>query len=88
MANQGAHENFSEREAIKGSSDRSFGIVFAVVFTVIGVAPLLGGASARWWSLGVAAVFLAFSLLRPRTLAPLNRIWMRFFRWGAALRCF
>ncbi len=78
MTNQGAHENYSERETVKGSSDRSFGVVFAVVFTVIGLAPLLSGESARWWSFGVAAVFLALAILRPATLALFNRIWMRF----------
>ena len=43
MSDQGTHESFRERDAIKGSSNRSFGIVFAVVFAIIGLFSLIGG---------------------------------------------
>ncbi len=78
MTNQAAHEEFREREAIKGSSDRSFGIVFAVVFSVVAFFPLLGSSEPRWWALGLASLFLISALAFPRLLAPLNRLWMRF----------
>jgi hypothetical protein len=73
MSNQGTHEGFQEREAVKTSSDRSFGIVFTVVFAIIGLFPLLSSHSPRWWSVGVAG-----ALLYPKILAPLNRLWTRF----------
>jgi hypothetical protein len=76
--NSGTHESFAERGAVKTSSDRSFGIVFTVVFAVIGLAPLLSGHPVRWWSLGVAGAFLAVALIYPRLLAPLNRAWTKF----------
>ena len=72
------HERFAAHESVKGSSDRSFGIVFAAVFTIIGVWPLLAGAEVRGWSLAVAAAFAGAALLRPGLLAPLNRLWFRF----------
>lgn len=62
----------------KPSSDRSFGVVFAVVFAIIGLYPLRHGTDPRWWSLGIAAAFLAVALVRPARLNPLNRLWTRF----------
>jgi hypothetical protein len=71
------HEDFSREAQLKGSSDRSFGIVFAIFFTLIGLAPLRTYQVIRWWALAVAALFLALALLRPAWLHPLNRIWTR-----------
>ena len=48
------------------------------MFAIIGLAPLVGGGAVRGWSLAIGALFAALSLLRPRTLAPLNRLWTRF----------
>jgi hypothetical protein len=61
-------------------SDRSFGFVFAAVFTVIAIWPLMDGAEVRWWGLAIAAVFLGVALIRPALLRPLNRAWMAFGR--------
>ena len=71
------HEDFSRDEAVKGSSDRSFGLVFAVVFAIVAFWPLTGGHGPRWWAFAVAAAFLLAALLRPGLLAPLNRLWTR-----------
>lgn len=74
----GTHERLTDTEAVKGSSDRSFGVVFAMVFTVIGLWPLLDGEGVRWWSLAIAAGFALVSAVRPGLLGPLNRLWLRF----------
>lgn len=71
------HEDFSREHEVKTSSDRSFGLVFAAVFLIIGLWPLVGGGALRPWSLGVAAVFGVLALLAPRLLAPLNRLWAK-----------
>ncbi len=63
---------------IRGSSDRSFGIVMAVVFAVVGAWPLLSGGTARWWALIAAALFCGLAFARPALLAPLNRLWFGF----------
>ncbi len=72
------HERLSAAHDIQGSSDRSFGIVMAVVFAVIGGWPLLSDGLPRWWALVAAALFCSLALLRPALLAPLNRLWVRF----------
>lgn len=78
----------SERERysqIEVGSDRSFGIVFAVVFALIGSWPLKDGGAPRVWALAVAAVFLAVALVGPRLLHPLNLLWFKFGMWLGAV---
>lgn len=72
------HESLQREQRIEGSSNRGFGVVFAVVFAIIALFPLLFGGALRWWSAGVAMVFLALAFVAPAALAPLNRAWMRF----------
>ena len=72
------HERLSAAEDIRGSSDRSFGIVMAVVFGIIGVWPVLSEGPLRWWALIPAALFCSLAFLRPTLLSPLNRQWFRF----------
>ena len=74
------HEDFSREEVVEGSSDRAFGIVMAVFFASVGLWPLVFGSTpaVRWWALAVATIFGALALIRPATLAPLNRLWLRF----------
>jgi hypothetical protein len=62
------------------SSDRSFGLVFAVVFALVGGLPLLHLAPPRWWALGVAIAFALLALLRPALLHHANRAWLAFGR--------
>lgn len=64
-------------EEVVGPSNRSFGLVFAVVFTIIALLPLWRGAPPRWWAAGVAALFGGLALIWPRALGPANRIWLR-----------
>ena len=78
MTTSNTHETFTRDEAVKGSSDRSFGIVFTILFVVIGLWPLWSDGDVRNWSLVLAAFILAITLVRPVLLAPFNRVWMRF----------
>ena len=73
-----AHENLHREQTIEGSSDRAFGVVFAVVFALIAAWPLLHGAELRLWSLAVAMAFALVAWLRPTLLARANRWWMKF----------
>ncbi|HSM42671.1 MAG TPA: SxtJ family membrane protein [Afifellaceae bacterium] len=59
-------------------SERNFGLVFATVFGVIGLWPLIGGNPVRIWSLAIAAVFLVLAFALPAVLRPLNLLWFRF----------
>ena len=63
---------------IKTSSNRSFGIVFFIVFLLIGVYPLLKGNDLRIWSLIISFIFLALGLINSKILTPLNRLWFKF----------
>lgn len=57
-------------------SDRSYGLVFAAVFLIVGLWPLTGEhGEPRWWSLAVAGGFTMLALLRPAWLKPVNRVW-------------
>lgn len=71
------HERMAQSEPVARGTDRAFGFVFAVVFTIVGAWPLLRGAPARWWGFATAAIFLTLALVRPGALAPLNRAWLR-----------
>ncbi len=73
-----AHEDLTREEHVEGSSDRSFGFVFAAVFLIIAVWPLWHGAGLRWWSAGVAAAFAVVAVAVPHILAVPNRLWMKF----------
>ena len=64
--------------SVEGSSDRSFGIVFTVVFLIIALYPLINGQGIRLWSMIMAGGFLLLALAVPAVLAPLNRLWMKF----------
>lgn len=72
-----AHEDLSREEHVEGSSDRAFGLVFAAVFAIIGLWPLLSAGPLRWWALAVAGVFAVLALALARVLAPLNRWWLK-----------
>jgi large-conductance mechanosensitive channel len=72
------HENLDRMEEIKVPSDRSFGIVFTLVFLIVGIWMVLGGQSEGWFFLAGSVLFLILALARPSILAPLNRMWMKF----------
>jgi hypothetical protein len=72
------HEDLRREGAVVGSSNRSFGGVFTVVFAAVGLLPLIRGGEVRVWALVVAAVFFTAALLAPALLAPLNRLWFKF----------
>jgi len=71
------HESFERNEQVKSSSDRVFGLVFFVVFTLVSIWPVLFGHPFRWWTAPFAVIFLGLALLAPQTLAPLNRQWTK-----------
>lgn len=72
------HESFERKKDLKTSSDRSFGFVFTVAFLVIALIPLIHGEEIRNWSMITSAVFLAITLIYPKMLHPLNKLWMKF----------
>ena len=65
-------------DEIKISSNRSFGLVFFIVFLLIALYPLLKGSDLRIWSLVISFVFLVLGLINSKILTPLNRLWFKF----------
>ena len=63
---------------VKIGSNKSFGIVFFIVFLIISLYPMLGVDSLRIWSLVTSVIFLILGLLNSRLLSPLNRLWFKF----------
>jgi len=63
---------------IKIGSNRSFGIVFFILFLFIGLYPILNNDSIRLWSLVIAALFLILGIFNSKLLSPLNKIWYKF----------
>ena len=65
-------------DEVKLSSNRSFGVVFFIVFLLIGLYPLLKGNDLRIWSLIISFIFLALGFINSKILTPLNRLWFKF----------
>jgi len=65
-------------DEIKIGSNRSFGIVFFVVFLLIALYPLLKESDLRIWSLVISFIFLVLGLLNSNLLTPLNKLWFKF----------
>ena len=60
------------------TTNRSFGIVFFIVFLIIGVYPILNEGDARFWSLIISVIFLILGILNSKALNPLNKLWFKF----------
>ena len=60
------------------SPNRSFGIIFFIVFLAIGLWPFLSAGEIRIWSLIISLIFLTLGLLNSKILTPLNKLWSKF----------
>ena len=63
---------------IKIGTNRSFGIVFFVVFLIIAIYPLINSGELRLWSLIISIIFLVLGLVNSKILNPLNKFWFKF----------
>ena len=67
-----------DHKDIKIGSNRSFGLVFFVVFLLISIYPFLKDGNIRIWSLIISFIFLVLGLLNSNLLSPLNKLWFKF----------
>ena len=67
-----------QKQNIKISSNKSFGIVFFVVFLLIGIYPIINDNNPRYWSLLLSIIFLFLGIINSKILTPLNIIWFKF----------
>ena len=63
---------------MKQSSEKSFGILFFIIFILIALWPLLSGEPIKVWALVLSIFFLVITLLKRDLLKPLNKIWIKF----------
>ena len=66
------------QHSLQMSSDRSFGLVFFVVFAVYTIYVWFKLNTLLFWSLGVSGAFLLSALICPKILRPLNILWFYF----------
>ena len=62
----------------KKSSNRSFGILFFLVFLGFGLWPLTKEMSPNIYLVTISVIFLILGLLNSKLLSPLNKIWIKF----------
>ncbi len=70
--------NIKFKNEIKISSNRSFGIVFFIVFLIIALYPLSKNGEIRIWFVIVSLIFLLLGLFNSKILTPLNKLWFKF----------
>ena len=63
---------------IRISSNKSFGVVFFIVFLIVSIYPLINNGELRIWSLITAIIFLILGLINSKVLTPLNKLWFKF----------
>ena len=63
---------------IKIGSNKSFGVVFFIVFLLVAFYPLINQGDIKIWSLVVSLIFLTLGFLNSKILTPFNKIWFKF----------
>ena len=59
------------------SSNRSFGILFFIVFLILGLWPLKTGETVNYYLLIVSGIFLVLGIINSKLLTPLNKFWIK-----------
>ena len=60
------------------SSNRSFGLLFFIVFMVVGLWPTIKGETANIYLILISLFFLIFGLINSKILSPFNKAWIKF----------
>lgn len=60
------------------SSNKSFGILFFIVFLVLSLWPLKNGDNLNFYFLIASGIFLILGIFNSKFLTPLNKIWIKF----------
>ena len=59
------------------SSNRSFGLLFFIVFIVVGLWPAIKGETANIYLILISLFFLIFGLINSKILSPFNKAWIK-----------
>jgi len=60
------------------SSNRSFGLLFFIVFFILGLWPLKNGDNLNFYFIIVSSIFLVLGLINSKLLTSLNKLWIKF----------
>ena len=66
------------KSKIKMNSNRNFGLVFFIIFLILGLWPITNGEEIRIWLILLAFMFLILGIMESKLLSPLNRLWFKF----------
>ena len=59
------------------SSNKSFGLLFFVVFLIIGLWPLKNSENLNFYFITISIIFLILGLINSKLLSPLNKSWIK-----------
>ena len=59
-------------------SEKSFGVVFSIVFLIVALYPLINSESLRIWALVTSIIFFFLAFLAPKILVLPNKLWFKF----------
>jgi len=65
-------------KAIEQSSEKSFGIVFSIVFLIVALYPLINSEGLRIWALVASIIFFFLVFIAPKVLVFPNKLWFKF----------
>ena len=59
------------------SSNKSFGLLFFVVFLILGLWPLKNADNINFYFILISLIFLILGLINSKILSPLNKSWIK-----------
>jgi len=60
------------------NSNRSFGLLFFIIFIAVGLWPIIKGEEANIYLILISLFFLIFGLINSKILSPFNKVWIKF----------
>ena len=59
------------------NSNRSFGVIFFIVFLTLGLWPLKNSGNPNLYIIGISGIFLVLGILNSKILSPFNKAWIK-----------
>ena len=61
----------------KKENNKSFGILFFIIFLLVALWPLINSDFIRLWALGIASIFLVLGIINSKILTPFKKGWIK-----------
>jgi carbon starvation protein CstA len=61
----------------KKNSNKSFGVLFFIVFLIVGLYPYFQNENIRTWSIILSIIFLILGIFNSKFLSPLKSAWLK-----------